>query len=100
MVRRRGFGAAALRAAPRLSVAALAVIAAGFSVAGGIPEPLPDWLWLPLGAVAVPSSPKRWWRYVKYGRPEPWRVIHSGTTRLFVTDPGRNRVSVVAVLRE
>jgi hypothetical protein len=96
-------GTAVLRAAPRLGVAALAAAAVGFSVSGGIPG-IPgwvlDWLWLPLSAAAVPSSPRRWWRYVQFGRPERWRVSHSGTTCLFVTDPGRNRVQVAARLRE
>jgi hypothetical protein len=95
--------AALVRAAPRLSAVALAATVAAFSVAGGvsgIAEPVLTGLWLALAAVAVPSSPKRWWRYVKHGRPPTWRVTHGGTTRLFVTDPGHHQVSVAACLRE
>jgi hypothetical protein len=96
-------GEAALRAAPRLTAAVLAVAMVGLSAAGGIPgipAGMLDWLWLPLSAVAIPSSPKRWWRYVKHGTPTPWQVSHSGTTCLTVTDPGRKRVQVAARLRE
>jgi len=96
-------GGALRRAAPRLSVAALAVFAACLSPGGstwGVPESVLDWLWLPLAIAAVPSSPKRWWRYVKEGKPEARRVTHGGTARLFVTDPGRNHVLVAALLRE
>ncbi|MGW4945294.1 hypothetical protein ACWEOZ_27290 [Actinoplanes sp. NPDC004185] len=29
---------------------------------------------------------REWWRYVKHGKPAPWRVEHGGGTALFVTD--------------
>ena len=103
MVRPLRLGEAVLRAAPRLTAAVLAVAVVGLSVAGGIPGVpawILEWLWLPLGAVAIPSSPKRWWTYVKHGTPKPWQVSHSGTTCLIVTDPGRKRAQVAARLRE
>lgn len=43
---------------------------------------------------------QQWWRYVKFGKPTPWRVDHAGTTAFFVTDLGRNRFQVAAHLRQ
>jgi hypothetical protein len=43
---------------------------------------------------------RQWWRYVKHGKPAPWRVEHGGATALFITDPGRDRLQVVAYLQE
>jgi Ribosomal protein L7/L12 C-terminal domain len=87
------------RALPRLTAVVL-LCAAGTFLAEGVPEVVASSL-RPLGSVLAcyALGSREWWRYVRHGKPPPWRVDHGGAIALFVTDPGRDRFEVVAALQ-
>ncbi|WP_433291713.1 ribosomal protein L7/L12 [Actinoplanes sp. CA-030573] len=88
------------RAAPRVVVVLLLGTAGVLSSAV-----TPEWLASGLRSlifflVFAAFASRQWWRYVRHGKPAPWRVEHGGATALFVTGQGRDRLRVVACLRE
>jgi hypothetical protein len=89
------------RAAPRVITTCLLLTVSGVaaSMTTGALASVLDWVCFVLLALAV-AGPRRWWRYVKYGKPAVWRLDHEGSVALFVTDPGPNRIQVAAHLRE
>jgi hypothetical protein len=88
------------RAAPRVIVVLLlnAVSALSAAVTTGVVASALRSFGFVLVFAALGS--REWWRYVRHGKPAPWRVEHGGGTALFVSDPGPDRFRVVAYLRE